>query len=63
MNDQILVIAEYDTDRGDGVNVRVQQAITLPAWCSGDPAVAVALYLFGYADAVATLDIRVLTVA
>lgn len=31
--------------------------LTLPSWCSGDPAAGVALYLFGYADAVRDLHI------
>lgn len=31
--------------------------LELPSWCSGDPASAVALYLFGYAGAVRDLHI------
>lgn len=30
---------------------RSDAVLTLPSWCSGDPASAAALYLWGYADA------------
>lgn len=47
----------YDNDTEDGYQSRSQQTITLPYWCSADPAAGAALYLFGYAGAVDVLHI------
>lgn len=46
-DDTVTIRVEYDhTDGYHG-----EQTLTLPSWCTGDPASAAALYLFGYADA------------
>jgi hypothetical protein len=49
--DTVTVHAIYHDAHNGGA--RNTTELTLPSWCSGDPAAAVALYLFGYADAVA----------
>lgn len=52
----VKITGQYD-DRDRGPGVRNSATLELPSWCSGDPASAVALYLFGYADAVRDLHI------
>ena len=53
MTDTVKIYVQYDpadpAAEGPG---RKSQTLELPSWCSGDPASAAALYLWGYADAV-----------
>jgi hypothetical protein len=50
----VRVAVQYDQPDGGEMTgaLRGQQTLTLPSWCSGDPASGAALFLFGYAAAV-----------
>lgn len=48
LTETVAVAVEFDGPYGRG---RTTQTLTLPSWCSGDPASGGALYLFGYATA------------
>lgn len=54
MGETVTVV--YETRSGVIRGAWVDGRLDLPAWCSGDPATAVALYLYGYGDARA--DVR-----